>query len=239
MKTIASFGGGTNSAAMLIGMIERKEPAPDAILFADTGGEKPHTYEFLNTFSEFLETNRYPRVMVVKATGKTLEQDCLDRKALPSVAYGFKTCSQRWKIEPQERFCRHMFPDQKITKLIGFDADEQRRAQYEDDVYIRRYPLIEWDWGREECVEAIQRAGLPLPGKSSCFFCPNMRRGEVRGLKLQYPELFKRAIAMEKQAMLTGLVGLGRQWAWEFYDKQTDMFDDKCSVEMPCGCYDG
>lgn len=35
---VASFGGGTNSTAMLIGMWERGENV-DLILFADTGGD--------------------------------------------------------------------------------------------------------------------------------------------------------------------------------------------------------
>ena len=42
---IVSFGGGTNSTAMIIGMYLHKIPI-DLILFADTGGEQPHTYEF-------------------------------------------------------------------------------------------------------------------------------------------------------------------------------------------------
>ena len=41
---IVSFGGGTNSTAMIIGMHQNKIPI-DLILFADTGGEQPHTYE--------------------------------------------------------------------------------------------------------------------------------------------------------------------------------------------------
>lgn len=50
---IVSFGGGTNSTAMIIGMYLHKIPI-DLILFADTGGEQPHTYEFMETFNEWL-----------------------------------------------------------------------------------------------------------------------------------------------------------------------------------------
>lgn len=39
---IVSFGGGTNSTAMIIGMYLHKIPI-DLITFADTGGEQPHT----------------------------------------------------------------------------------------------------------------------------------------------------------------------------------------------------
>lgn len=48
---VVSFGGGTNSTAMIIGMYLHKIPI-DLILFADTGGEQPHTYEFMGTFNK-------------------------------------------------------------------------------------------------------------------------------------------------------------------------------------------
>lgn len=51
---VVSFGGGTNSTAMIIGMYLHKIPI-DLILFADTGGEQPHTYEFIETFNGWLE----------------------------------------------------------------------------------------------------------------------------------------------------------------------------------------
>lgn len=51
---VVSFGGGTNSTAMIIGMYLHKIPI-DLILFADTGGEQPHTYEFIETFNVWLE----------------------------------------------------------------------------------------------------------------------------------------------------------------------------------------
>lgn len=50
---VVSFGGGTNSTAMIIGMYLHKIPI-DLILFADTGGEQTHTYEFMGTFNEWL-----------------------------------------------------------------------------------------------------------------------------------------------------------------------------------------
>ena len=43
---IVSFGGGTNSAALLIGLYKHKIPI-DLITFADTGAEHPHTYQFI------------------------------------------------------------------------------------------------------------------------------------------------------------------------------------------------
>lgn len=61
---------------------------------------------------------------------------------------------------------------------------------------------------------AIERAGLPNPGKSACFFCPASKKHEIRELAKLYPELADRAIAMEDNAALDTVKGLGRSFAW-------------------------
>jgi hypothetical protein len=62
---IVSYGGGTNSTAMLIAMV-LKGIKPDLILFADTGGELPETYDWVNTFSDWLKSNSFPEVTKVR-----------------------------------------------------------------------------------------------------------------------------------------------------------------------------
>jgi hypothetical protein len=83
-----SDGGGTNSMAMLIGLRDAGR-IPDLIMFADTGGERPHTYQYMQIKREWLKQNGFPDITVVRNTNKhgqeqTLEQDCLNRGALPS-----------------------------------------------------------------------------------------------------------------------------------------------------------
>jgi len=93
----------------------------------------------------------------------------------------------------------------------------------------------------QKFIGAIARAGLPQPGKSACFFCPSSKKKEILTLRDQYPELMTRALAMEAQANLTSVKGLGRSFSWrEFLDKQDepDLFSD-AGKEMDCGCYDG
>lgn len=242
-----SYGGGTNSTAMLVGMKERGI-RPDYITFADTGGEKPHTYTHIFHMQFWLQKNDYPPITIVRkgGNGETLEQNCLRKNMLPSIAYGFKTCSHKYKIQPQDKFFNNL-PEAKelwkaggkITKCIGYDVDEERRAKIpEDDKYIYQYPLLEWEWGREECVEAIEREGLPLPGKSACFFCPSSKVNEIRWLKEKHPELMERAIAMERNAELTSIKGLGRNFRWEDVIATDDMFPENY-IDLACGCYDG
>lgn len=88
-----------------------------------------------------------------------------------------------------------------------------------DKKYEKHYPLYVWGWTREECVRVIERAGLPKPGKSSCFFCPSMKKKEIQALWEKYPDLFRRAVALEhgSAATNTSVKGLGRNWSWERY----------------------
>lgn len=228
---------------MLVGLYERGE-RPDLILFADTGGEKPHTYQHIEAMNGWLRAAGWPQIITVRKAGITLEQDCLNRKALPSIAYGFKSCSDHFKMRPQRRW---LIDNGVVVKnmLVGFDADEPHRAERGraiKDPWEKRYPLIEWGWGRAECVEAIEAAGLPLPGKSACFFCPSSKKAEIKVLRRMYPDLAARAVAMEKNAELTEVKGLGRSFAWgdlyEAEDRQSDLFAES-PIEIDCGCYDG
>ena len=247
---IASYGAGTNSTALLVECVKRGITI-DLILFADTGGEKPHTYKYIELFSEWLVDNGMPEIITVKKAGnmETLEENCLRMNAIPSVAYGFKTCSQKYKIQPQDKYCNNWEPakaewksGRKITKFIGYDADEPHRAkEFIDKKYTLNYPLIEWDMGRDECVESIKKAGLPLPGKSACFFCPSSKPSEIRQLAKVYPDLAERALVMEANTELTSIKGLGRRFAWRDLLAQEELFDDGyySTPEMACGCYDG
>jgi hypothetical protein len=271
---IVSFGGGVNSAAMIIGMFEKSIPI-DLILFADTGGEQNYTYAFIRQFNEWLLDKSLPEITVVAYTDKngerlTLEDECLRSKALPSIAYGFKKCSLKHKIAPQDKFCNNdakcravWDSGEKVNKFIGYDAGERRRVEHAapidaaDKKYSKYYPLIGWGWSREKCAEIIKRAGLLIPGKSSCFFCPSMKKAEIQSLFVNSPELFERAITIERgaKATLKTIKGLGRSWAWEDYIKTClqirelenaqmilDGFADAesgCLCGAPCGCYDG
>lgn len=245
--SIVAFGGGTDSTAMLIEMAKRDEPAPHAILFADTGGEHPHTYAHVATFSAWLSDRRYPAITTVRAGSESLESMCLRLGVLPAVAYGWKTCSARYKTEPQEKWANND-PACKaewaagglVTRVIGFEYGEERRVRPADKKYANRYPLIEWEMDRDDCKAVILAAGLRLPGKSSCFFCPNMKKGEIDALAATYPALLERALAMEDGAAArsTSVLGLGRRFSWRDYTAGRDVAPE-LPMDMPCECYDG
>lgn len=160
---IVGYGGGTNSTAMLIGLYHRKIPV-DLILFSNTGGEQPHTYDFLPIMDRWLEEHGLPTITQVEYTDRngdrlTLEQECLRSGTLPAIAYGYKKCSLKHKIQPQDKFCNNYPPcrevwarGERVVKFIGFDIGEQKRrdhAQPIDDAdtkYKKEYPLMDWSW---------------------------------------------------------------------------------------------
>jgi hypothetical protein len=105
-----------------------------------------------------------------------------------------------------------------VVKCIGFDATEDHRVKggggtyavpkgmniaplaglpHYKDRYTFRYPLREWGLDRAACGRIIVDAGLPLPPKSACFFCPAMRTIEIMRLRVLDPMQYALALAME------------------------------------------
>ena len=106
LPSVVSFGGGVNSTALLIGMHERGQ-RPDAILFSDTGGERPTTYEHIEAMKAWCVMAGFPELTTVRyheSAHGTLEQECLNNETLPSKAFGFGGCSVKWKRAPMDRW---------------------------------------------------------------------------------------------------------------------------------------
>ncbi len=250
--TAVAYGGGKNSAGLLCGMREWGE-RPDYILFSDTSGEKPETYQHIHLMNRWCLSVGFPPIIWVRYRGKykSLEDECLGSKTLPSLAYGYKKCSQKWKRGPQEielnnhqAFKAFWSYGLKVQKLIGYDVTEDHRTGIvEDEKYTYRYPLVEQEWDRQDCDAAILRAGLPLPPKSSCYFCPAMKKQEIQDLDNKHPELAARALAIEANAKenLITVKGLGRNFAWADYLATPSLFKDFLPMPvMKCfDCHDG
>lgn len=254
MITLYNYGGGLNSTAMLVGALERG-PKPFAVLFSDTGGEKPETYRYLEIFDRWLVSVGLPAIQVLKANraDPTLEAECLRKATLPSLAFGWKKCSLAWKAAPQDKWANanpvikaEWAAGRKVQRALGFDADEERRVlrseqkNDSDPKYRFVHPLWDWGWDRDKCTKAIEAAGLPIPPKSACFFCPATKKPEIVRLSDEHPELIERAIAMETAALpnLQTVQGLGRRFSWKQFleTKDPKYFPE---TEIACDCFDG
>src|SRR5436305_9081267 len=136
---VVAYGLGVDSTAMLV-EFARRAIRPDLLLFADTGGEKPETYAYLPTIQRYLAGAGFPPVVTVRYEPKrapysTLEGQCLHTGTLPSLAYGGKSCSLKYKRSPQDRYILSAYPPdgfvrqgRRVVRAIGFEAGEGRRT---------------------------------------------------------------------------------------------------------------
>ena len=229
---VVAYGMGVDSTAMLVGLRDRGI-RPDLIMFADTGSEKAETYAYLPIINAWLGKVGFPAVTVVRRKisrkgDRTLEDEIIRLKTLPSLAFGFKTCSMKWKADPQNQYVnrwelarRAWGEGLKVIKCIGYDngkADSRRVKPIVDAKYDLWYPLREWGWDRAECIAQIEGAGLPVPVKSACYFCPGTKKAELLGYVETNPDYVQRGIQIERNAsvrLTKSTKGLGRSWTWE------------------------
>ncbi len=214
---IAAYGGGVDSTAMLIEMVARGEHI-DHALFADVNAEKPETYDYIEIFGNWLASKGVTLTTVKTETKQFksfspyegLFEMCLTNGTLPSISFGRHSCSQRWKVVAQDKWTKTWdkaveawSSGAKVTRLIGYDngpQDSKRYAHREghvSDLYDYRYPLREWGWDREACIERIKQEGLPVPIKSACFFCAASKTFEIDALE---PMLLRRIVLLETHA---------------------------------------
>lgn len=250
---VSSYGGGTNSTAGLIKWVNDGKPL-DLVLFADTGGERPETYAYVKMFSGWLISKGYPEITTV-AHKETLEQECLSQARLPSKAFGFGSCSDKFKVRPQWRYLKAWQPaidawerGEEIVSLVFYDAGEPHRAENQQKrkgVKVVFPLLVDWI-DRDGCVEIIKAEGMCQPGKSSCFFCPSMKKHEIKHMQANAPKLMERALKIERVGMQAvesqTIRGLGRHFSWADFLLQGDLFPEMYQeqyLEEACGCYDG
>lgn len=114
---------------------------------------------------------------------------------------GKRACTQDWKSLVVARWMR----DHGATKAnpglvgIGISVDEMMRCKPSHLEYLRLYwPLIEENLDRQDCVQLIKRAGLAVPPKSSCIFCPFHSDLTWQRLLDKNPDAFAASAALEE-----------------------------------------
>lgn len=205
---VVACGLGVDSVAMLVGYWKRGI-RPDLILFSDVGAERESTYDYLPILNAWLLSIGFPEVTVVSYKAKdfkhwpayhTIEENILTNVSLPAIAYGGHSCSSKWKISAQDSFLDKWEPALAawaegvvVQRAVGFEASphELKRSQrcatfavqdLDAGRYLAIFPLQEWGWDRDRCKVEIASVGLPVPDKSSCFFCTAMKPWEVDSL---------------------------------------------------------
>ena len=197
IRHILSFGGGVNSAALMIILVRNKAPL-DEVVFADTGGEVPETYSYLPVAQEYLAKHGVPFKVIAHRKGdQDLYANSWNRGVFPSAIWRWST--RDFKVLPLHRYYRTL--GQHINQYLAIAYDEFERMKTSRVGYITNiYPLIDTKVTRQACIEAIQEEGLPVPVKSGCYFCPFNSLSRWQWLYEQHPDLYDNAIALEEHS---------------------------------------
>jgi hypothetical protein len=116
-------------------------------------------------------------------------------------APGKRSCTADFKIRVISRWLEEhgATTDDPATVAIGISTDEIERLNNRRESRAEQvtYPLIDLGLSRQDCVNIITAAGLPVPPKSACYFCPFHRAQTWAEMRRDEPELFDRAQILE------------------------------------------
>jgi hypothetical protein len=244
MKNYLSFGGGVNSVAMMLLLLDEGVEFESVYVWMP---DNPNTHEYIMMLESmgYPITIIFPQVKSVKAPlgpmpgiYYNLFDYCWDRQVLPS--FMKRWCSGKFKSQTLEKYYQN-------AKWIymGIDYGEQKRMSYTCfKTGENRYPLVEYGMNRKDCVELIKSKGLPVPMKSGCFICPFQDHKEWKNLRRYYPDLFCKATELEKRAIQVSEMRGGNPSYLSKYemtldkvieDKNRFLFDDMAYPPCQCG----
>lgn len=214
-----SFGGGQQSVACLV-LAAQGRIDFQLFLFANVGddSEQPETLRYVEEYAkpyaakhglELAELHRIGRAGARRGETRTLLAD-LERPGSKSIGIpvhmngggpGTRQCTDRYKIKviADELARRGATEDNPAIVGIGISLDEIGRANNRSRISHETvvYPLLDLGLRRTDCQRIIRSAGLPVPPKSACWFCPMKRPSEWHDLRRTQPDLFERACALE------------------------------------------
>lgn len=217
MKVI-SYGGGVQSSAMIVLATQGKIPDVDAALFSNVGddSEHPATISYVRDVMQPWAAERglpVHELHRVKRDGtrETLYQRLMkpESRSLPipvrmpdTGAPGTRSCTHDFKIKVVGKWLKAngASADDPATVCIGISTDEiQRVGNKRAEPYEQpTYPLIDLGLNRQDCMNVIADAGLPVPPKSACYFCPFHRPATWAEMRRDEPDLFWKSVHLEQ-----------------------------------------
>ena len=219
-RHICGISGGKDSSALAVYL---RESVPGMeYFFCDTGAELPETYEYL-TRLEVILGKPIARLNASRGFDHWFE---VFRGTLPSPQ--MRWCTKNMKIKPIEEW----IGDTPAVSYVAIRADESNRKGYISTKpnIQSRFPFIEDGIDRDGVMRILADAGIGLPEyyewrtRSGCYFCFYQRKAEWIGLAERHPELFERAVAIERKVLSdAGVDGdadfreramRGRQYTW-------------------------
>lgn len=197
---VLSYGGGTQTIAMIVLIKRGLLSKPDYVIAADTGREVATTWEYADTYARpllasiglelHIASHDLATVDVYAHNGDLLVPVYTSTGKLPTY------CSTEWKARVVQRYARTVLGVQsEIVNWIGFAQEERKRVKGHDG---RRFPLLELMLTSEDCRAIIANEGLPLPKKSRCKMCPHQANHEWREIR-DDPAAWAEAVALDEE----------------------------------------
>lgn len=209
------YGGGVQSTALLVLAARRTIDFP-LFLFANVGddSENPATTAYVHEIAvpyaelhgiELAILDRHRRTGEIETLMDRLTKEGSRSVPIPvrmsNGAPGTRSCTVDFKIKVvgKELKRRGATPDRPATLAVGISLDEMHRAHNRKEVVCEQvtYPLLDLRLSRQDCRNIIEREGLPIPPKSSCFFCPFHRPATWGDMARDEPELFEKSAQLE------------------------------------------
>lgn len=220
VRTI-SYGGGVQSTALIVlatqGKLEPIMGGPlTAALFANTGddSEHPKTLSFVREFMVPWAAERGVTVHELQRIKRDGSVETLwgrathpEKRSLPipvrlsNGAPASRHCTVDFKIKVLQKWIKQngATAEDPAVVAVGISTDEYHRANNKSDAKFEKrvFPLLELGLSRMDCVEVIKEAKVPVPPKSSCFFCPWHSMEVWRDMRRDEPELFEKSAELE------------------------------------------
>lgn len=209
-----SFGGGVQSMAALVLAAQGKIDFP-TFLFSNVGedSENPETLSYFRQIAvPYAEQHGVTLHELRKPRRGGGDDTLLDnvlrvQRSVPipvrmaSGAPGRRNCTTTFKVRVIANWLKHhgATPEQPAVLGLGISMDEFQRMRTHSgfDHYTLDYPLIAERLRREDCQRIIRDAGLDVPPKSSCWFCPFHKVGDWVEMRRHQPALFQKSVELE------------------------------------------
>lgn len=193
LNNIISLSGGKDSTAMLLMMMERKEPV-HSIVFFDTGWEFPQMHRHINLLEKRIGMKIWRLQSRLPFDYWMTARPIIARKGsnkgkVHRIGNGWPSPSRRWctrqKVDVLDYFCK---PIKDAIYCIGYAVDEVHRGVPISKT-LSRFPLQEWGITEADALQYCYDNGLYWNGlyenfkRVSCFCCPLQSKKELRILR--------------------------------------------------------
>ena len=214
---IVSFSGGKDSTAMLLRLIELKEPINE-VIWCDTYKEFPAMYRHVQKikavaeaagikFTELKSRESFDYLMFEKPVERKNKE--INEKYNNPLGFSWAGPKLRWctrilKIDVINQYLSHLRKQYDIVQYTGIAADEQFRLERKVNAgHI--HPLVDWGWTEQMCIEYCYSKGYDWEGlyksfdRVSCWCCPLQSLDNLRTLRKEFPELWEELRQMDKR----------------------------------------